>query len=122
MQLETLITHNLSDDEALSLCPDPLGVPFACCKLLETEEQSVRFKEEEEKRSKAIGAMALNMNEADIFGDEGTDELAGMSVEDIQRRSRLMDNEIRVLKVFFSFCFLHSDFACWWPVLWFANM
>lgn len=44
--------------------------------------------------------MALSMNEADIFGDEGMDELAGMSPEDIQRRSRLLENEIRVLKVF----------------------
>jgi 26S proteasome regulatory subunit T5 len=42
--------------------------------------------------------MALSMNEADIFGDEGMDELAGMSPEDIQRRSRLLENEIRVLK------------------------
>ncbi|KAG0615678.1 hypothetical protein M758_5G058600 [Ceratodon purpureus] len=42
--------------------------------------------------------MALNMNEADIFGDDGMDELAGMSPEDIQRRSRLLENEIRVLK------------------------
>jgi len=42
--------------------------------------------------------MAHNMNEADIFGDDGTDELAGMSADDIQRRSRLLENEIRVLK------------------------
>lgn len=46
--------------------------------------------------------MALNMNEADIFGDDATDELAGMSPEDIQRRSRLLENEIRVLKVPFT--------------------
>lgn len=43
--------------------------------------------------------MALNMNETEIFGDDATDELAGMSPEDIQRRSRLLENEIRVLKV-----------------------
>jgi hypothetical protein len=43
--------------------------------------------------------MAQHVSEADIFGDDGTDELAGMSAEDIQRRSRLLENEIRVLKV-----------------------
>ena len=54
--------------------------------------------------------MALNMNEADIFGDDGMDELAGMSPEDIQRRSRLLETEIRVLKVFFAPAFLF-DFS-----------
>jgi hypothetical protein len=48
----------------------------------------------EERRRK----MALPMNEADIFEDVN-DELAGMTPEDILRRSRLLDNEIRVLKV-----------------------
>jgi hypothetical protein len=42
--------------------------------------------------------MALPMNEADIFEDVN-DELAGMTPEDILRRSRLLENEIRVLKV-----------------------
>jgi 26S proteasome regulatory subunit T5 len=41
--------------------------------------------------------MALPMNEADIFEDVN-DELAGMTPEDILRRSRLLENEIRVLK------------------------
>lgn len=44
--------------------------------------------------------MALPMSEADIFGDDTIDELAGMAPDDIQRRSRLLENEIRVLKVF----------------------
>jgi hypothetical protein len=48
----------------------------------------------EERRRK----MALPMNEADIFEDVN-DELAGMTPEDILRRSRLLENEIRVLKV-----------------------
>jgi hypothetical protein len=57
--------------------------------------------------------MALNMNEADIFGDDGIDELAGMSPEDIQRRSRLLENEIRVLKVLcFLFVFVF-EFLVW---------
>jgi hypothetical protein len=42
--------------------------------------------------------MALPMNEADIFEDVD-DELAGLTPEDILRRSRLLKNEIRVLKV-----------------------
>jgi len=42
--------------------------------------------------------MALPMNEADIFEDVN-DELAGMTPEDFLRRSRLLENEIRVLKV-----------------------
>jgi 26S proteasome regulatory subunit T5 len=41
--------------------------------------------------------MALPMTEADIFEDVN-DELAGMTPEDILRRSRLLENEIRVLK------------------------
>lgn len=43
--------------------------------------------------------MALPLSEADIFGDDSTDELAGMTVDDIQRRIRLVDSEIRVFKV-----------------------
>ena len=40
-------------------------------------------------------------NEADIFDDDGGlgEELAFMTADDIIRRSRLLDNEIRVLKV-----------------------
>ena len=40
-------------------------------------------------------------NEADIFDDDGGlgEELAFMTADDIVRRSRLLDNEIRVLKV-----------------------
>ena len=41
------------------------------------------------------------MEEADIFEDVGgiEDELATMSADDLARRGRLLDNEIRVLKV-----------------------
>jgi len=49
-------------------------------------------------RGAAEKVMALPMNEADIFEDVN-DELAGMTPEDILRRSRLLENEIRVLKV-----------------------
>lgn len=42
-------------------------------------------------------AMA-NISEADIF-DDATDQLAGMTTDDVLRHSRLLDNEIRVLKV-----------------------
>ena len=49
--------------------------------------------------------MALNVNNepVGIFGDDGNDELAAMSADDIQRqrRSRLLQNEIRDLKVLF---------------------
>ncbi|KAI5083407.1 hypothetical protein GOP47_0003150 [Adiantum capillus-veneris] len=41
--------------------------------------------------------MALSISEADIFEDT-TDELASMSTEDLIRGSRLLDQEIRVLK------------------------
>ena len=39
------------------------------------------------------------MSEADIFDDDVVDESAQMSTEDLLVRSRLLDNEIRVLKV-----------------------
>lgn len=55
--------------------------------------------------------MALPMNEADIFGDDSTDELAGMTVDDMQRRIRLVDNEIRVFKVPFLSLATPSEFA-----------
>lgn len=42
-------------------------------------------------------AMALSISEADIFED-ATDELASMSTEDLIRGSRLLDQELRVLK------------------------
>ena len=43
------------------------------------------------------------MDEADIFEDMGgmEEELANMNADDLARRGRLMDNEIRVLKVRF---------------------
>jgi hypothetical protein len=50
------------------------------------------------RRGTAGEKMALPMNEADIFEDVD-DELAGLTPEDILRRSRLLKNEIRVLKV-----------------------
>ena len=55
--------------------------------------------------------MALPMNEADIFGDDSADELAGMTVDDMQRRIRLVDNEIRVFKVPFLSLATPSEFA-----------
>ena len=41
---------------------------------------------------------ALAMSEADIFDDSG-DDFSSMSTEDFVRGSRLLDQEIRVLKV-----------------------
>jgi hypothetical protein len=67
-----------------------LGLIIVCVLLVELS-FVVEF---EERRRK----MALPMNEADIFEDVN-DELAGMTPEDILRRSRLLENEIRVLKV-----------------------
>ena len=61
--------------------------------------------------SKLSSSMALPMNEADIFGDDSTDELAGMTVDDMQRRIRLVDNEIRVFKVPFLSLAKLSEFA-----------
>jgi hypothetical protein len=65
--------------------------------------------------------MALPMNEADIFEDVN-DELAGMTPEDILRRSRLLENEIRVLKVrkfsnHFSLSLFLSSFLCFFSLL-----
>jgi hypothetical protein len=45
------------------------------------------------------------MSEADIFDDDVVDESAQMSTEDLLVRSRLLDNEIRVLKVWSSASF-----------------
>eukprot|EP00271_Cylindrocystis_brebissonii_P008635 TRINITY_DN230_c0_g2_i1.p1 TRINITY_DN230_c0_g2~~TRINITY_DN230_c0_g2_i1.p1 ORF type:complete len:427 (-),score=123.30 TRINITY_DN230_c0_g2_i1:397-1677(-) len=44
--------------------------------------------------------MDLPINEADIFEDDGGvgDEIARLTADDVTRRSRLLDNEIRVLK------------------------
>lgn len=45
--------------------------------------------------------VTLNQTEADIFDDDGGlgEELAYMTADDLTRRSRLLDTEIRVLKV-----------------------
>lgn len=47
--------------------------------------------------------MASPMAEDSSFED---DQLSSMSTEDIQRASRLLDNEIRILKVFLFFIFI----------------
>jgi hypothetical protein len=41
---------------------------------------------------------SLNISEADIF-DDSAEDLSAMSTEDLTRGSRVIDQEIRVLKV-----------------------
>ena len=49
--------------------------------------------------------------EKDIFDDAVPDEFKSMGTDDLKRRSRLLANEIRVLKVPPRFVSLHDDAA-----------
>lgn len=63
-----------------------------------------------------LSEMASAMVEDSNFED---DQLSSMTTDDIVRASRLLDNEIRILKVLPFFFFLYQSclYKFWWPTL-----